>query len=135
MSVTVTSRSAENFQQAIHTGQESLISDMAEAHGGSGAAPAPFDLLLGAWGACTNMTLQVYARNKGWPLQQVITTLEKSEDDHQVSIRKKIQVRGELTTEQVERLHRVAEKCPVHQFILGERVERHITSEIEHLPD
>ena len=65
------------------------------------------------------MTLQVYAQRKGWPLQQVVSTLSKIMVAQDVVVEKKIQVWGDLTPTQVQALKKIAEKCPINQFIIG----------------
>lgn len=135
MTVTVTSQSVDSFQQAISNGVNQLVADIDSENGVQGQAPTPFDLLFGAWGACTNMTLQVYARRKGWPLHRVITTLQKTENGSQILIEKKIQVWGPLTSEQVGKLKLVAEKCPVNLFITQQHPSRQVISTIECFSD
>lgn len=132
MTVTVSSQSTDSFQQQISNGVNSFMADINAKNGAQPQAPAPFEILLGAWGACTNMTLQVYCQRKGWPLQRVISTLNKIEEGPKISIEKKIQVWGALTNEQVQRLKQVADKCPVNQFIMGQRGERQLITTIEH---
>src|SRR6266480_1333177 len=73
MDVKVTSGSG--LQQDIQIGRHRLVSDEPQAFGGADLGPSPYELLAAAIGACTSMTLRMYARAKGWPLQRVITTI------------------------------------------------------------
>src|SRR5438105_4057556 len=72
--VTVTGE-AGTFVTRIAAGDNALVSDEPIAAGGTGAGANPYELLLAALGACTSMTLFVYSRTKGWPLQRVSVTL------------------------------------------------------------
>jgi putative redox protein len=96
-------------------------------------APEPYDLLLAAWGSCTNMTLQLYAARKQWPLEQISTQLEKITQDGQMVLRKQIRIEGPLTPDQVQRLKMIAEKCPVNQLITHQGQSPRIESTLEWL--
>jgi len=133
LTVTVTSQSEENFQQRVNNGASELIVDMADETHRRGAGPTPFDLLYGAWGACTNMTIQVYARRKGWPLRAVETVFEETPAGREMRIEKQIRVWGELSGEQVAQLKQVAEKCPVNLFIMQQRGAQQVTASIHHV--
>lgn len=63
------------LRQAISVGLHHLLADEPKTSGGSDAGPDPFELLLSALGSCTNMTLQMYADRKKWPLKEVRVTL------------------------------------------------------------
>jgi len=124
-------RSGPGLTQEITAGLNSLVSDEPVAAGGGGEGPDPYSLLLAALGACTSMTLELYARRKGWPLEDVVVELHHSrvyaadcehcEDprafvDH-VALR--IVVRGALDGAQVARLRDIARKCPVHKTLVA----------------
>lgn len=135
MTVTVSSQSVDSFQQSISNGVNAFMADRNSANGAPQQAVSPFEILLGAWGACTNMTLQVYCQRKNWPLQRVVSTLNKIENGSKIVIEKKIQVWGDLSNEQVQRLKQVADKCPVNQFIMGPRGDRQLVTTIESQPN
>lgn len=94
---------------------------------GEDAGPDPYDLLLGSLGACTAMTLRLYANHKKWPVESIHVTLshdrthlkdcEDCEGDHQGNfvdhIQRVIDIRGEVTPEQKTRLLEIADRCPV----------------------
>ncbi len=129
----VTARTgAEGFRTDIFVNGHALVADEPEAFGGSNQGPSPYDYLQVALGACTGMTVQMYARRKQWPLENVVVRLrhEKAhardcvdcEDpasrlDH---FERELELQGELSPEQRQRLLQIAEKCPVHRTLLGE---------------
>jgi len=123
-------RSLENYQILLNTENHALLAD--EPKGvGDGIGPDPYELLLSALGACTTMTVQMYARRKGWDLQNVRAELvhervhasdcdECDEKDGYIErIRVKLAFEGELSDEQRTRLQEIAGKCPVRKTLLG----------------
>jgi len=100
--------------------------------GGTNAAPNPYDLLLASLGACTSMTLKMYAGRKEWPLDAVRVTLRHDrvhakdcedcdKDTGMIDvIEKKLELEGELSEEQRERLLQISARCPVHRTLLNE---------------
>lgn len=122
----------KNYQQEAKTGQHSFIIDESKDVGGDGRGPDPYDLLLSALGGCTSMTIMMYAKRKGWPLDgvQVKLSHEKihandcdecvTEEGKLDEITKTIFLRGDLTQEQKERLLEIAERCPVNKTLTTE---------------
>lgn len=126
--VEVKTTSANSFKQEIQTGKHHIAADAPKAFGGEEAAPDPHELLLAALGACSSITMQMYAKRKGYPLTAVdIKLSESKQDDTQnpgqsmTLISKEIQVSGELTPEQVTDLKAIADKCPVHKILSGSK--------------
>lgn len=115
------------FRQVILVGPHQLLADEAKDAGSNDEGPDPYEFLLAALGTCTNMTLRVYADHKGWPLQDVHTSLshvksytvdcEHSEKPVAMvdRIERRITLSGELSEEQRERLLEIANRCPVHR--------------------
>jgi putative redox protein len=130
-SVVVTG-SAQGFVQDVQLGAHHLRADEPLEAGGSGHGPDPYALLLASLGSCTSMTLGIYARRKGIPLQRVTVYLRHGRvyaadcDDCETKagrvdqIERRIVLDGELTGEQRTALLLIADKCPVHRTLIGE---------------
>ena len=103
-----------------------LRADEPTRYGGSDLGPSPYDLLLMSLGACTSMTLRMYANRKKLPLEDVSIRLQHervhAEDciecnDKIERITRKITLVGDLSDEQRQRLLEIADKCPVHRTL------------------
>jgi uncharacterized OsmC-like protein len=121
--------SAAGFAQHIMAGSHRMQSDEPVSAGGTNTGPSPYDLFLAALGACTSMTVGMYARRKGWPLEDVTVHLRHSRvhaadcaecetnEGMLDRIEREIHFAGPLTAEQREKLLEIAEKCPVHRTL------------------
>ena len=116
----VTVESQQNLRQEVRIRQHRLAGDEAPEIGGEDTAPNPHEFLLAALGNCTSMTLLVYARRKGFPLQKVVVELEDAKEGGVTQIRRDVHLEGPLTDEQRTRLLEIASKCPVHRTLTGE---------------
>jgi putative redox protein len=106
--------------QDITIGGFRLRADEEVGKGGADSGPEPHELLLSALGACTSMTLRLYAERKGWPLRHVRVTLTGGPADGKYAITRRIAMDGGLDAEQRQRLLAIADKCPVHRTLTGE---------------
>jgi putative redox protein len=112
------------YQQHVSAGPHTMIADEPPSKGGDDAGPAPFDYLLTALGACTSMTLRMYAEVKKLPLTRVSVALshEKIEIEGRGKIdriTRHITLEGDLTPEQRTRMLEIANRCPVHRTLSG----------------
>jgi len=129
--VTVTETGTGIFTQQIAAGHHQLFADEPRPVGDD-AGPTPYDLLLAALGACTSMTVRMYANRKGWPLERVRVALRhwrihaKDCADCEATsgwidqIDREIEITGDLDDTQRQRLLHIAERCPVHQTLTSE---------------
>ena len=129
-------RSLAGLSASIEVGEHHLVADEPVAEGGADAGPNPYELLLGALGACTAITVRMYARRKGWQLDGVEVRLSherihavdcaecETRDGFVHRITKSLALYGPLDAEQRERLADIAKRCPVHQTLTHEIVVR-----------
>jgi putative redox protein len=132
--VTVNSRA--NLQNEVRFGDgQTFITDEPVSIGGDGAGADPYTLILAALGSCISMTVTMYARRKGWPVERVSVRLRQqrihatdcAECTHTSEgfiqrIERKVSIEGALTEEQHARLQEIAHKCPVHKTLTSEIV-------------
>ncbi len=132
--VTVTEARTSRFAQLVNAGGHALRADEPVSYGGTDTGPSPYDLLAAGLGACTTMTVRLYADRKGLPLERVSVrlrhqkihaadceTCETTEGkvDH---IERDIELAGPLDAEQRQRMLEIADKCPVHRTLHSEVV-------------
>lgn len=120
------------FTEHLLDGRHRLVADEPVAAGGNDRGPGPYELLLMALGACTSMTLRLYADRKRWPLERVSVRLHHAkihaEDcaDCETKqgmldrIERVIELEGALDPAQRQRLLEIADMCPVHRTLTSE---------------
>ena len=119
------------FANEVSVGGHRFPADEGEDVGGSDRGAAPFELVMAGLGACTSMTLRMYADRKGWDLQGVEVTLTRTQREggapgdstpgagQENEIRREIRLAGDLDADQRKRLVEIAAKCPVHKALAG----------------
>lgn len=130
--VEVAETGAGAFAAEVRAGRHRWLADEPLAVGGADSGPSPYDLLAASLGACTAMTLRMYARQKGLPLDRVRVRLKHSkihaaDCEHCETaagridrIEREIELHGALDDSQRRRLLEIADKCPVHRTLHGE---------------
>lgn len=124
---------AGGFANRVVAGSHVLTADEPDSvPGGTDTGPSPYELLLAGLGACTSMTLRMYADRKQWPLEGVRVRLEhekihardcadcETREGKIDQIERAIEVEGELDDEQRQKLQEIADKCPVHRTLTTE---------------
>ena len=130
--VVVTETGTSRFAQRIEAGEHVLYADEPKGAGGDDTGPSPYDYLSAALGACTNMTLRLYAEHKGLPLERVRVRIAHDKvhavDCEECETRegridvltREIALEGPLSGDQKKRLLEIADKCPVHRTLHAE---------------
>jgi putative redox protein len=129
---TVVHGASSGFAQEITVSGHRLVADEPTSVGGTDTGPGPYDFLTAALGACTSMTVSLYARRRQWPLNAVTVKLRHSRihaadcadcetrDGRLDRIELDVEFHGALTAEQRARLLQIASKCPVHKTLTSE---------------
>ncbi len=123
----VSEADVDGFLQDITLGSHHLRADEPEAYGGTNRGLSPYGLLSAGLGACTSMTIRMYARRKKWPLSHVSVDIchdkvhaqdaETGIGDKVDTWRRRIRLEGDLSDDQRRRLMEIADKCPVHRTL------------------
>jgi putative redox protein len=143
----VVSAGSSSYVQNIFIGPHLLLADEPSDSGGNDAGPNPYELLLAALGACTSMTVRMYAERRLWPLQGVqvrltfsrIHAADCAECDTKKGMVNRIDIeisfQGDLSENQRERLMEIANNCPVHRTLASEtQIHTRLTETIASLP-
>lgn len=124
--------SNESLSTEIKAGRHHLVADEPKDVGGDDSGPTPYDLLSAALGACTSMTVQMYAKRKKWELNEVTVHIDHQKKHEQDALKegkksakldhftRKIELQGNLDQEQRERLLEIANRCPVKRTLTSD---------------
>ena len=108
------------LQQKLSAGDLHFLSDAEVSKGGSGTGPSPHEYLGAALAACTSMTLKMYASRKAMSLENAIVIVDIERIDDVEKFTRDIQLIGNLSAEEKERLIEIANKCPIHKALAGQ---------------
>jgi len=121
-----------NYKTSLSAGNHEIFADEPEEMGGGNSGPDPYDLLLMSLGSCTAITLRMYAERKKWPVEDIYVELRHFKDhaadcedcDEKSAkidkIEKEIIVKGDLDSEQLDKLLEISHKCPVNKTLKGD---------------
>ena len=123
-----THRGQGPLQQVIEIGPHRLLTDVSPEFGGEGSGPEPHDLLAAALAACTTLTVNLYAKRKGYQLDEVQVSIKHGQEGAAYALHRNIRYVGALSEEEKQRLTDIANKCPVHKTLSG---QIQITTEAE----
>ncbi|WP_321356481.1 OsmC family protein [Pseudomonas extremaustralis] len=120
MPVTVNTLNHDNFRHSVNIDNHELFTDLPKSLGGDDYAPSPHDYFDAALASCKALTVKLYAQRKDIPLTGV--TVEVSRDDAEeqkgkYKLNVKLTLKGVLSDEQRNDLHRIADRCPVHKLM------------------
>jgi len=112
--------------QRISIGPHTLHSDVSVELGGEGSAPEPHDLFDAALGACQALTLALYAKQRGIPLEGLDVRLKRDDSQERQGIYRldvELTLHGALDDAQRQQLLRIADKCPIHKLMTSSEVQ------------
>ncbi len=109
----------DHYKTHVQAGENSIIADEPAHKGGTELGFSPDELLLAALGACTSITLRMYADRKQWPLDEVRVhlSMDRDKETNSTKIICNVELEGNLSTEQRQRLMVIADKCPTHKIL------------------
>jgi putative redox protein len=118
----ITVKTLDGYRMVAETAENSVPLDAERGDGGEGTGPSPKEVFLVSLASCSAITMSMYARRKGWPLEgsEVTAVLEPAPAPGQpAKVVQTITLRGNLDEEQRNRLREIAGKCPVHRLVTG----------------
>lgn len=124
MLAAATIESGDGYSTSVNVGRHALTADEPPALGGKDTGPSPYQLVLAGLGACTSITLKMYAQKKGWDLGRVTVRLKIFREEQGERIERVIECSGALSDEQKSKVLEIAGKTPVTKTLLkGARIE------------
>jgi putative redox protein len=120
--VTVKERAGGIYTQDVWARDHHLYADEPESLGGADLGPSPFEYVLAGLGACTTITLRMYAERKNWPVTHLAVDVSHKKsgfgtDEMKNVFVRKITIEGDLDDKQRARMMQIADKCPVHKVL------------------
>ncbi|QMU30022.1 OsmC family protein [Adhaeribacter radiodurans] len=125
--VIVSANRSAGMVATVKMGNESMVIDESGVATGEYTGPGPMDYIMSALGSCTVITLQMYAQRKNWPLERAEVTLEQrtisnlestfEAGNKRTVISKTLQLIGDLTPDQINRLKDISSRCPVQKTL------------------
>lgn len=107
----------ENLSVEISNSRHSIVADVDSKVGGDDTGLNPHELLEASLGACTNITILMVAKRKGWPLTDVKTVVKIIKEEEENIIKRELTLVGDLSEDQKVKLIEIANKCPMHNFL------------------
>jgi putative redox protein len=132
--VEVKAKAGEPYKQELKAGKHHFAADVPADMGGQDTAITPHEMLMGALGACTAITIEMYAKRKEWPLKGVnvkVTEeqIEGADGKKATKFIREIDLEGNLSAEQIDGLKAVADKCPIHKILT---VQNQVSTAVAH---
>ncbi len=115
-------RSDGTLKHDVEAGHHRLTADEPEAEGGTDAGPNPQELLAAALASCSAITMEMYAKRKGWDIGEVVVNVdyEPAQRGSPTKFSMDVRLPEELSEEQREKLMQIVTRCPVHRTLEGE---------------
>lgn len=111
---------SSKYRLVLNNGRHEFFADEPEHVGGTDSAPAPDELLEAALASCTAITLRMYANRKEWPIESIDVSVQLNRVDGITQFTRKIVVKGNIDSDQQQRLVQIAKACPVSKTLLGQ---------------
>lgn len=127
------SRPVDGFTNEVQVREHTLVADEPATAGGNDRGPTPQEMLAAALASCTAITVQMYAGRKGWELPGLEVGVDYQPGDKGACAHFDVTLRlpAELSDEQIQRLHTIAGKCPVHRTLTECTVTDHVETKDE----
>jgi putative redox protein len=115
-------REGDSLKHEIEIGEHSLVADEPEDVGGDDAGPSPQELLAASLASCTAVTIEMYARRKGWDIGEVVVDVnyEPAQRGSPTKFQMNVKLPADLDPDQQQRIMQIAARCPVHRTLEGE---------------
>lgn len=114
-----THRGTGPLEQIIGIGPHRILTDLKPEFGGEDTGPEPHDILAAALAACTTLTVTLYAKRKGYALDEIKVSIKHGQEGNAYALHRHIDYVGNLREDEKQRLTEIANKCPVHKTLSG----------------